>query len=448
MYLPGTSRVRGAGAGMDPGLTLYNLALGMAGGLLPAARLGLSLAGRWAEIGPRLGLYRQLASAGAGPRVWLQAVSVGEVSVAAAVAGELWRLEPRVELTVSVSTVKGLERARQVLGERALVSPFPLEAPWAVMAAWQRLKPQVYASLETEIWPNLLAYFERRGTALLMLNGRLSSRSFPRYQKVRPLVARALRRFKVLSMIGPEDARRAILLGAPPARVRVDGNAKYAGLFQRAQPQAAEELAPLLALGGRPLLVAGSVRSGEEEPVLGAFQALLSDHPRVVLAVTPRHVERAPRWLEACALRGLIAQRFSGLNLSNPRQEATQVVVVDVIGRLMALYGLGVVAYLGASLVAKGGQNPMEPAAWGLPCLYGPSMEDFPDAVQALAACGAGQTVANGAGLSRAWRRLLDQPELARRQGQAGRQAVAVWSGAAATAAALIMEPLHRQGAL
>ncbi len=432
---------------MDPGLALYNLALGLAGGLWPVARLGLGLAGRWGEISPRLGLYRQLAPAGPGPRVWLQAVSVGEVSVAAAVAGELWRLEPRVELTVSASTAKGLERARQVLGQRALVAPFPLEAPWAVAAAWQRLKPQVYASLETEIWPNQLAYFERRGTALLMLNGRLSPRSFPRYQKVRPLVAAALRRFKVLSMIGPEDARRAILLGAPPARVRVDGNAKYAGLLERAQPQAAAELAPLLALAGRPLLVAGSVRSGEEEPVLGAFQTLLAAHPRALLAVAPRHVERAPRWLEACARRGLLAQRFSGLTPASPRQEATQVVVMDVMGRLMALYGLGAAAFLGASLVAKGGQNPMEPAAWGLPCLYGPSMEDFADAARALEGCGAGQRVADGQGLSRAWRQLLDQPELARRQGQAGRQAVAAWSGAAATAAALIVEQLHSQGA-
>ena len=120
---------------------------------------------------------------------------------------------------------------------------------------------------------------------------------------------------------------------------------------------------------------------------------------------------------------------------------------MDVMGRLMALYGLGAAAFLGASLVAKGGQNPMEPAAWGLPCLYGPSMEDFADAARALEGCGAGQRVADGQGLSRAWRQLLDQPELARRQGQAGRQAVAAWSGAAATAAALIVEQLHSQGA-
>ncbi|MFH1034281.1 MAG: glycosyltransferase N-terminal domain-containing protein [Pseudomonadota bacterium] len=433
---------------MDPGLVMYNLALGLAGGLLPVARLGLGLAGRWDAIGPRLGLYRDLAPAGAGPRVWLQAVSVGEMSVAAAVARELWRLAPRVELTVSASTVKGLERASQVLGTQAAVAPFPLEAPWAVAAAWQRARPQVYASLETEIWPNQLAYFAHRGTALLLLNGRLSPRSFPRYQKVRPLVAGALRRFSVLSMIGPDDAMRAVALGAPPARVRVDGNAKYAGLLERANPRALAGLEEVLNLAGRPLVVAGSVRSGEEEPVLGAFQALLAAHPRAVLAVAPRHVERASRWLQACVRRGLLAQRFSGLSALGPRQEATQVVVVDVMGRLMGLYGLARTAFLGASLVRLGGQNPMEPAAWGVPCLYGPSMEDFADAVAALETAGAGQRVADGEALARAWRRHLDQPDLARQGGQAGRQAVAAWSGAAVTAAGLIVEQLDRQGAL
>ncbi|MBI5522346.1 MAG: 3-deoxy-D-manno-octulosonic acid transferase [Desulfarculus sp.] len=433
---------------MDPGLLMYNLVALPAWGLLPAVGVGLGLAGRWGEIGPRLGLYRHLAPAGPGPRVWLQAVSVGEVGVAQAVAEELWRLEPRVELTVSASTVKGLERARQVLGQKALVAPFPLEAPWAVAAAWQRLRPQVYASLETEIWPNQLAWFERRGTALLLLNGRLSPRSFPRYQKVRPLVAAALRRFRVLSMISPEDARRAVLLGAPAQRVRVDGNAKYAGLTERARPELLAGPAAMLALGGRPLLVAGSARSGEEGPVLEAFQEVLASHPMAMLAVAPRHVERAPRWLLACAQRGLLAQRWTELSSTAPRREATQVVVVDVMGQLLGLYGLAKAAFLGASLVPLGGQNPMEPAAWGVPCLYGPSMEDFADAAQALAQAGAGQTVSDGPALARAWREMLDHPAQASAQGQAGRRVVAAWSGAAATAASLIVEQLDRQGAL
>lgn len=435
---------------MDPALWLYNLATGAAGGLLPAVWLGLGLAGRWAEVRPRLGLYTDLAGPGPrpGPRVWLQAVSVGEVAVARAVAEELLRRAPEVNLTVTSTTAKGLEAARRALGERAAVAPFPLDLPWAAWAAARRIRPQVYASLETEIWPGLLGALEGVGAACLLLNGRLSPRSFPRYQKARPLVKAALKRFAALSMIGQADAERIIALGADPARVSVDGNAKYAGLLDRARPADLPELADLLALGDSPLLVAGSVRTGEEAPVLAAFAALRERHPEAVLAVAPRHVERAGNWLTACAGLGLAAQRFSALTPDAPRRAGTPVVVVDVMGRLMAMYGLGRAAFLGASLVPLGGQNPMEPAAWGLPCLWGPSMEDFTDAAGALAEAGAGAMVADAADLARGWLKVLAEPLAARERGGRGRAVVARWSGAAAKAAELILTHLDKRGTL
>ena len=230
--------------------------------------------------------------------------------------------------------------------------------------------------------------------------------------------------------------------------MRVDGNAKYAGLLEKTQPLLLETPAALLALEGRPLVVAGSVRSGEEEPVLAAFQALRAAQPQAILAVAPRHVERAPRWLAACARQGLAARAWSSLSPASPRPAGVPVVVMDVMGQLFGLYGLARAAFLGASLVRKGGQNPMEPAAWGVPCLLGPSMEDFGDAAQALLAAGAAQTVADAAALARAWQELLAAPEQAALAGQAGRRVVAAWSGAAATAARLIVEQLQRQGAL
>jgi 3-deoxy-D-manno-octulosonic-acid transferase len=433
---------------VDPALWLYNLATGAVGGLLPVAWLGLGLAGRWAQVRPRLGLYTDLAGPGLGPRVWLQAVSVGEVAVARAVAEELWRLAPGVNLTVTSTTSKGLETARRGLGERAAVAAFPLDLPWAVWAAARRIRPQVYASLETEIWPGLLTALGGVGATCLMLNGRLSPRSFPRYQKARPLVKAALQRFATLSMIGQADAQRIIALGAEPARVRVDGNAKYAGLLGRARVEDLPELKALLALGESPLLVAGSARTGEEAPVLAAFAAVRERHPTAVLAVAPRHVERAGNWLAACQALGLAAQRFSALTPQSPRRTETGVVVVDVMGRLMALYGLCRAAFLGASLVAKGGQNPMEAAAWGAPSFWGPSMEDFLDAAQALVEAGAGSRVDDAAGLARGWLAALDEPETAQDRGGRGREVVARWSGAAVKAAELILEHLDRRGAL
>jgi 3-deoxy-D-manno-octulosonic-acid transferase len=433
---------------MDASLLLYNLAAGMATACLPPAWLAAKLAGRWQELRPRAGLYRHLAPAQPGPRVWLQAVSVGEVSVAAAVAEELFARVPNLNLTITTSTDKGLEKARELFGHRAAVAAFPLDLPWPVITAAAKIRPHVYASLETELWPNLLAWLDRKGTSLLLLNGRLSPRSFPRYRKLRWLVRPALRRFDRLSMITSVDAERALALGADPAKVRVDGNAKYAGLTERADAEIAESLKKRLALEQAPLLVAGSVRSDEEEPVLQAFAKLLHSHPGAVLAAVPRHVEKSPRWMEACAKLGLAAQLWSGLSDEAPRKTDSRVVVVDAMGVLMSLYGLASAAFLGASLVPLGGQNPMEPAAWGLPVCYGESMEDFSDAAQALEAAGAARQVPDADSLAAFWTQCLDKPQWSGQMGQAASQVVQRWSGSAQAAAGLILRELESQGAL
>ncbi|MCF8042239.1 MAG: hypothetical protein K9K36_13685 [Desulfarculaceae bacterium] len=431
---------------MHKSLIAYNLALGLAGTSLPGLWLGSRLARSWGEFWPRLGLYRDLPPAGNGPRVWLQAVSVGEVAVAMAVAEELWARRPEIELSISSSTAKGLERAAELFAGRAKVLPFPLEAPWAVAGAWQKVRPQVYASLETELWPNFLAWLDNRGCDLLLLNGRISPRSFPRYMKARPFVAGCLERFSLLSMIGPEDAKRAKALGAPPERVRVEGNAKYAGLAQRVAALDPEHLAQRLALGGAPLLVAGSVRTGEEQVVLGAFKQVLQGHPEAVLAVAPRHVEKSPRWLAAARDLGLSAQAWGELSPTQPRRGDTRVVVVDAMGRLLTLYGLAAAAFVGASLVPLGGQNPMEPAAWGVPVAYGPDMADFLDAAQALELAGASRMTINAEELAAWWEQMLFSPERAAQMGQAARTVVAGWSGAAQAAAGHILGALKRQG--
>ncbi len=402
---------------------------------------------RLTELWPRLGLYRKQPPPGPGPRVWLQAVSVGEVGVAAAIADQLWAARPEINLSVSSSTAKGLERAAEVFAHKARVLPFPLEAPWAVAAAYGKVRPDVYASLETELWPNFLAYLDRRGAALLLLNGRISPRSFPRYKKVRPLVSGCLKRFSLLGMIGPEDAARAVALGAPAERVRVDGNAKYAGLDQRVADCDTSEPAARLNLGDAPLVVAGSVRSGEEEPVLAAFAALREQHPGAVLAVAPRHVERAPRWLVAARERDLAAQLWSELTPSSPRRGVTRVVVIDAMGVLLALYGLSRAAFLGASLVPLGGQNPVEPAAWGVPMSFGPDMADFNDAARELIDKGAAQQVTDADELAAWWGRMLSDEAEAARRGAAARDVAQGYAQSAGIAAKHILDALERKGA-
>ena len=313
--------------------------------------------------------------------------------------------------------------------------------------AWQKVRPQVYASLETELWPNFLAWLDHRGCELLLLNGRISPRSFPRYMKARPPGGRLPGALLPAQHDRTRGRARAKALGAPPERVRVEGNAKYAGLAQRVAALDPGLLAQRLALDGVPLLVAGSVRSGEESAVLGAFKQVLARHPEAVLAVAPRHVEKSPRWLAAARGLGLSAQAWSELSPEHPRRADTQVVVVDAMGQLLTLYGLAKAAMVGASLVPLGGQNPMEPAAWGVPVAYGPDMADFKDAAQALEREGASKLVNNAEELAAWWGEMLSSPQRAAAMGWAARTVVEGWSGAAQAAAEHILDALARQGA-
>ena len=317
-------------------------------------------------------------------------------------------------------------------------------------AAASRIRPQVYASLETEIWPNLLFRLGQMGTDILLLNGRISPRSFPRYKKLKWLVEPSLKQFARLSMIGEDDARRIVALGARPGSVSVDGNTKYAGLLNKTDQGRAADLGRKLGIDDRPLLVAGSARSGEEAPVLEAFEQVLEKHPRALLAVAPRHVEKAPNWLKLAAKRNLNAAALGSFFPEGGPPPGTSVLVVDAMGLLFDFYGLakarGGAAFVGASLVKLGGQNPMEPAAWGLPVCFGPSMEDFADAACELERAGAGCMVQDAKALADFWLESLSG-----RSGEMGLAARTVLENSAAAAekaAGLILERLAAKGLL
>lgn len=423
---------------------LYNLAALSGATLLPPVWLASRLSGRFRDFWPRIGMYSQIAPARPGPRVWLQAVSVGEVAVARALADELFKEIPNLNLTITTSTPKGLEKANQVLGDQAVIAPFPLDMPWSVAAACRKIRPHVYASLETEIWPNLLTWLKKSGATSLMLNGRLSPRSLPGYQKAKPFISYSLKHFKRLSMITEKDAERIISLGADPQAVTVEGNAKYAGLLDKVDPDRLKDLKKVFNLSNAPLLVAGSVRTGEETPVLGAFKEVCAKHPKAVLAIAPRHLENSAKWNAAAKKLGFSVELWSGLCPESPRRPETRVIVVDAMGLLFSLYGLAKAAFVGASLVKLGGQNPMEPAAWGVPVCYGPDMDDFTDAARALEEEGASQMVENSKQLAQTWDNWLQQRQS--QPGQAGARVVARWSGAAVKAAQIIHNELKRQG--
>ncbi|MEW6263431.1 MAG: 3-deoxy-D-manno-octulosonic acid transferase [Thermodesulfobacteriota bacterium] len=421
---------------MSPAYLLYNAILHLA---LPVAAAGAALRGRLQGHWPqRLGLAPRLTRSNRG-RVWIHAASVGEVRVAASLIQALTKRAPDLTIWLTATTSTGLSAARSSLP--CPVFAFPLDAFGSPGRALSRLQPDLVIVLETELWPNFLKAAKEGGAKVMLANGRISIRSVKGYRKVGFLIREVLEHLDLMAMIRPEDADRIISLGASPARVRVEGNAKYDLLWERADFERLEYFRRSLGLDrARPVLVAGSTRSGEEAQVLEAYLRLRDEFPNLHLIIAPRHVERSREIENLIRRRGCSwARRTRADQTPLPAPDVT---LVDVMGELFFLYGLANAAFCGGSLVKRGGQNPLEPAVWGVPVLYGPSMEDFLDARELLEASGAGRAVTGPDDLYEAVRELLADSEKARSLGQAGRRALAGHQGAAGRLADLALNLL------
>ncbi len=419
---------------MTPGYFIYNTVASLAAPIVVgmAAAKG-RLRGHWRE---RLGLMPPLESESGGRRVWIHAASVGEAQVAAALLPALRRLDPALTAWVSTTTDTGLATARSLLPADVPVLTFPFDVYGGPGRALDRLKPDMVIILETELWPNFLRAAKRRGLCTMLANGRLSPRSIKGYHRARFLFKEVLSFLDLMVMIRPEDRDRIISLGAAPDRVQVAANAKFDLLLARTDQERVDELGRQLGLTpGRPVLVAGSTREGEEKIILDVFLRLRKDFPDLHLILAPRHVSRADEVQALIQARGLGWGRRSGGRCAS----APDVTLVDVMGELFYLYGLAAVAFCGGSLVNLGGQNPLEPAAWGKPVLYGPSMEDFLDARSILEESGAGLTAEDQEELHRLTKELLAGKAEAERRGRAGLKALTLHQGAADRQAALAM---------
>jgi len=404
-------------------------------GLVGLGALSLGLPALWLVWGrdgylhERLGLIPEALrkGTGQGPRLWMHAASLGEVRVARSLAAILNERHPELSLLVSTMTPHGRRAAREWLGPRCRVLYAPLDVPPLVRRALRAWRPKAMVFLETEIWPAWLRVAHCMGVPSLLLNGRISPRSFPRYLRMRPFFRKVLSHVACFSMISEADAERIRAIGAPAERVLVAGNAKYDLLIQDADPRLGRGMRSVLGLlPGERLWVAGSTRTGEEEILFEAFIKVLRAVPQALLVVAPRHVKRAGEVLSLALQKGLSARLWSRL----PRR-GVQVVVLDTFGELFPCYGAADVAFCGGSLVPKGGQNPLEPAAWGKPVLVGPSMEDFKDAVAMLEGAGAAQRVRDASSLAEAVIWAFQHEDAAREMGWRGRGALFRYQGAA-----------------
>ncbi|MCJ7833113.1 MAG: 3-deoxy-D-manno-octulosonic acid transferase [Deltaproteobacteria bacterium] len=375
----------------------------------------------------------------AGP-VWIHAVSVGEVKAAIALTRRIKEQLPDVPILVSTTTPAGRETAETLLGKEIPVIYFPLDFYPCVKRAVNFFRPRAFVALETELWPNFLFRADKSGSKLILANGRISSRSFKRYSKVSWLLRPVLEKFKVLMVRDLDDAKCLISLGAVPERVQVLGNIKYDGLVDQAKEDLHLKLQQRLHLQeGKPVIIAGSTRGGEEAILLTVYLRLKTSFPDLILFLVPRHIDRCAEIETLLKKQGVSFQLYSRI-ISSGEQREDDVILVDRIGDLFGLYSLATLAFCGASLIPKGGQNILEPAAWGKLVFYGPHMEDFKDARRLLEDAGAGIMVHDREALEKQMAYFLEHQEEREKRGEAGREILKSQAGLTKKAAEIIAE--------
>jgi 3-deoxy-D-manno-octulosonic-acid transferase len=319
---------------------------------------------------------RLVSGSGAGgrPRIWLHAVSVGEVLAVTRLVKTLDEALPEYSVAISTTTRTGQALARERFGANR-VFYCPLDLPWAVRAYLKALKPRMLVLAETEFWPNLLNGCFRRGIPVAVVNARISDRSWPRYQMLRRLWTPLLGRLGAVLAQSEVDAERLIAIGCAPERMTVAGNLKFD--VRAAEEAGATRLLKASAAGLR-FVVAGSTLDGEEAALLDAWPKLLATDPKLVMVLAPRHPER---FAAVAALLEKSGQRWTRRSKWGEKPaEALQpgeIVLLDTIGELASLYSLASAAFVGGSLVPAGGHNPLEPAQFGVPIVMGPHYANF-----------------------------------------------------------------------
>jgi 3-deoxy-D-manno-octulosonic-acid transferase len=426
---------------------LYNLALVLGFFFIsPYYALKISLGKYRKSIGPKLGMVPAetfIAMQGT-PRIWLHAVSVGEATAAAPIVKALRQHLPGACIVVSTSTETGQEMARKIVSGVTSFIYYPLDFPWVVRKMIDRVRPDVFAAVETEIWPNFMRACKERKIRVLLVNGRISPRSFRRYYKTRFFWEKILGLADEIGAISDVDSRRLQSIGVPEKKVHVFGNAKYDSLAARVDRSLQEEVSRALAIPPEThVFVAGSTHEGEEEIVLNVYRELLRTHPDFLLIMVPRHIERGAKVVRIASAAGFPDSiRMTEIRAGRART-TERVIVIDVIGELFKAYSLASVVFCGGSLVPKGGQNILEAAAWGKVVFYGPHMDDFSSESDLLERSDSGMPVREGRELLEGILRLMADPDMLRKKGEAGRMAIASNQGASQRYAKLIMDALR-----
>jgi 3-deoxy-D-manno-octulosonic-acid transferase len=399
--------------------------------------------------------------------IWIHAVSVGEALSGVALAKRLKEAHPDRPLIISTTTITGQNLARERMPFADAVIYFPLDWTFCVRRAMDAVRPSLVLVLETEIWPNFLRGARRRNIPVLFVSGRISDRSFSRYQNylgafgffLRPFLKKTLANASAFLMQSEKDAERIRALGAPADRVRVSGNLKYDLELPAPTPLSNWLEAEAQRSGRSPIIVAGSVVATEEPHALIAFGTLQGEYPKAFLVLAPRKPERFEAAAEFIHESHRKFIRRSQLMIPAPAQsQAMQsssdstipddvtVLLLDSIGELASLYRLADGAFVGGSLVTSGGHNILEPAAFGKIPVFGPSMENFAEIASRFVAAGAAVQVESPEDVGVAWIEFFRDPERMKKMGETARRLVEDSRGATDRAVAEIAK--HLDGAI
>jgi 3-deoxy-D-manno-octulosonic-acid transferase len=383
-----------------------------------------------------------------GGAIWIHAVSVGEVLAAKPLVEGLKLEFPGRTIFVSTTTETGQRLARERLQSADGIFYFPLDWVVPVRRALRTIHPALVIVMETEIWPNFLREARRAGVPVVFANARISERSFSRFERWRFIIGeffeRTLQDAELFLAQSEEDAKRLASMGAAEERVEITGNMKY-----DVEPPTIGRFGAWLETQIRqqerwPVLVAGSVVEGEEQAVLAGYDAVQRQWRRTLLILAPRKQDRFTAAEKIIAEGGWNTVRRSQLNLSEPLDENTDVLVLDSIGELAGLYSLADAVFVGGSLVLAGGHNILEPACFSRPPVFGTSMENFREMADRFLDAHAGVQVANGEQLGKVWVQLIENNAMRERMGKAAREISERNRGATARSLERIMAVVAR----
>jgi len=398
--------------------------------ILPFIIICVFLTGRYKKlVFQRLGIYPKLVPSKK-HRIWLHAVSVGEINVARSIISILLDTYPDIDIVLSTTTPRGYDLAETLKRPRLQCVYSPIDFIVSVRLALHAIQPDILVLLETEIWPNWIYITKSLNIPISIVNGRISQKSVNGLQKFASLVRFILLKIDAFSMISADNADRICQIGAAPQKVHVSGNAKFDLLKQTYVPRLPAQLKQLLSISADNFVfVAGSTRTGEEEMVIEAYKALCQKIPDALCIIAPRHIERCPS-IEKALKKSQLNYNLYSL-CKNVKSRNAPVVLVDTIGDLAGLYSIANVVFCGGSLVPQGGQNVLEPAVWGKPVLYGPYMDDFLWARDVLEDAAGGIMVAHVDDLTKQILEFARHKDRAVKTGQQARKAVLELSGAA-----------------